>query len=91
MRLQPFTMRAMAGHVVRHSVQAPLRFFQLLLFCEQVPPLRLEFSVHHRVSLRRSREPGLATVSKAAQRSHRRYNASLARSITRTACPHAAH
>jgi hypothetical protein len=52
-RLEPFTMRAMAGHVVRHRVQAPMRFFQLLFFREQLQPLRLEFGVRHGVSLRR--------------------------------------
>jgi hypothetical protein len=90
-RLEPFTMRAMTGHVVRHRVQAPMRFFQLLFFREQLQPLRLEFGVRVMASVYAgSSEPGLATVSRASQRSHRRYNASLARSITRTACPHAA-
>jgi len=40
-RLQPFTIRAMAGHVVRHRVQAPMRLFQLSFFREQLQPLRL--------------------------------------------------
>jgi hypothetical protein len=34
-------MRALAGPVVRHGVQAPMRFFQLLFFREQLQPLRL--------------------------------------------------